>query len=69
MDALQNKRFYLQVWNSLPWKTTFAKAYGTKLKCYWKLFGEHVRNLELFALTLPPPYLASLDGRFPNHIS
>jgi hypothetical protein len=26
-------------------RTTFAKAYGIKLSCYWELFGEHVRNL------------------------
>jgi hypothetical protein len=57
MDALQTKRFYLEVWNSLPWRTTFAKAYGIKLKCYWKLFGEHVRNLGTlcFEPRSPPP--------------
>jgi hypothetical protein len=26
-------------------RATFAKAYGRKLRCYWELFGEHVRNL------------------------
>jgi hypothetical protein len=26
-------------------KTTFAKAYGIKMKCYWELFGKHVWNL------------------------
>ncbi len=25
-------------------KTTFAKAYGIKVRCYQELFGEHVRN-------------------------
>ncbi len=31
-------------------RTTFAKAYGRKVRYYWKLFGEHVRNLGTFAL-------------------
>jgi hypothetical protein len=26
-------------------RATFAKAYGRKVRCYWELFGEHVRNL------------------------
>ncbi len=26
-------------------RTTFAKAYGIKVRCYWELFGEHVKNL------------------------
>ncbi len=26
-------------------RTTFAKAYGIKVRCDWELFGEHVRNL------------------------
>jgi len=26
-------------------RTTFAKAYGIKVRCYWELFGEHVGNL------------------------
>jgi len=26
-------------------RTTFALANGIKVRCYWELFGEHVRNL------------------------
>jgi hypothetical protein len=26
-------------------RTTFAKAYGINVRCYWELFEEHVRNL------------------------
>jgi hypothetical protein len=26
-------------------RTTFVKAYGMKLRCYWGFFGEHVRNM------------------------
>jgi hypothetical protein len=26
-------------------RTTFAKAYGVNVRCYWELFEEHVRNL------------------------
>jgi len=26
-------------------RTTFAKAYGMKVRCYWELFEEHVRTL------------------------
>jgi hypothetical protein len=26
-------------------RTTFVTAYGMKVRCYWELFGEHVRNL------------------------
>jgi len=26
-------------------RTTFVKAFGIKVRCYWELFGEHVRNL------------------------
>jgi hypothetical protein len=36
-------------------RTTFAKA-GIKVRCYWELFGEHIKNLRTFALRncLPP---------------
>jgi hypothetical protein len=38
-------------------RTTFAKAYGIKVRCYLELFGKHVRTWELFASPhpLPPP--------------
>jgi hypothetical protein len=26
-------------------ETNFAKAYGIKVRCYWELFGKHVKNL------------------------
>jgi len=26
-------------------RTNFAKAYGIKVRCYWELFGKHVKNL------------------------
>jgi hypothetical protein len=29
-------------------RTTFAKTYGVKVRCYWELFGEHVGNLRIF---------------------
>jgi hypothetical protein len=39
----------------------------------WSAIGNSLGNMsvtwELFALNPPPLYLASLDGRFPNHIS
>jgi len=36
-------------------KTTFAKAYGIKVRCYLELFGKHVRTSELFAWAHPFP--------------
>jgi hypothetical protein len=27
-------------------RTIFAKALAIKVRCYWELFGEHVRKLE-----------------------
>jgi hypothetical protein len=30
-------------------RTTFAKAYGINVRCYWELFEEHVRNLGTFS--------------------
>jgi hypothetical protein len=35
-------------------RTTFAKAFGIKVRCYRELFGEHVRNLGNFAPPSPP---------------
>jgi hypothetical protein len=29
-------------------RTTFAKTYGVKVRCYWELFGEHAKNLGIF---------------------
>jgi hypothetical protein len=34
-------------------RTSFAKAYQIKVRGYWELFEEHVRNLR--TLELPPP--------------
>jgi hypothetical protein len=40
-------------------RPTFAKAYGRKMRCYWELFGEHVKNLGAnFDLTPSPKKLA-----------
>ncbi len=40
-------------------RVTFAKTYGRKVRCYWELFGEHVRNLGAnFDLTPSPKKLA-----------
>jgi hypothetical protein len=40
-------------------RTTFAKAYGIEVRCYWELFGKHVRNLGTLCVdppaTPPPP--------------
>jgi hypothetical protein len=36
-------------------RTTFAKAYGIKVRCYRELFGEHVRNLGNSLLLPHPP--------------
>jgi hypothetical protein len=36
-------------------RTTFAKAYVTKVRCYWELFGKHVRNLGSLCSNCPPP--------------
>ncbi len=60
MEAPQNRRFYFEVQNSSPlahlymWKrTTFAKEYEIKVRCYWELFGEHVRNLGTLCFDTP----------------
>jgi hypothetical protein len=50
-------------------RTTFAKAYEIKVGCYWELFGEHVRNLEILGNKPPFPHLqereaSSLQGDF-----
>jgi hypothetical protein len=38
-------------------RTTFAKAYRIKVRCYWEFFGEHVKKLEnSFGLTPPHPH-------------
>jgi hypothetical protein len=34
-------------------RTTFAKAYGIKVRCYLDVFGKHVRTWDLFAWALP----------------
>jgi hypothetical protein len=37
-------------------RTTFTKAYGIKVRCYWELFKEHAKNLGTFCFEgLPPP--------------
>jgi len=33
-------------------RTTFAKAYGIKVRCYWELLGNMSETWELFALTI-----------------
>jgi hypothetical protein len=35
-------------------RTTFAKAYGVKVRCYWECFEEHVRNLGTLCFDPPP---------------
>jgi hypothetical protein len=37
-------------------RTTFAKTYGIKVRCYWELFEEHVWNLGTVCLRPPPPH-------------
>jgi hypothetical protein len=34
-------------------RTTFAKAYGIEVRCYWELFEEHVRNLGTLCFESP----------------
>jgi len=36
-------------------RTTFAKAYGIEVRCYWELFEEHVRNLRTLWFESPSP--------------
>jgi hypothetical protein len=36
-------------------RTTFAKAYGIKVRCDYELFGEHVRNLGTLCFDPVPP--------------
>jgi hypothetical protein len=36
-------------------RTTFVKAFGIKVRCYWELFGEHVRNLGTLCFDPAPP--------------
>ncbi len=43
-------------------RATFAKAYGRKVRCYWELFGEHVRNLGALSFN-PLPQKACMDSR------
>jgi hypothetical protein len=66
LEAPQNARFYLNHRVPSLWpnyigerRPTFAKTYGRKMRCYWELFGEHVRNLGAnFDLTPSPKKLA-----------
>jgi hypothetical protein len=46
-------------------RTTFAKAYGIKVRRYLELFGKHVRTWELFAWAhRPPPPRKKKGGPF-----
>jgi hypothetical protein len=36
-------------------RTTFAKAFGIKARCYWELFEEHVRNMGTLYFDQPHP--------------
>jgi hypothetical protein len=36
-------------------RTTFAKAFGIKARCYWELFEEHVRNMGTLYFDHPHP--------------
>jgi hypothetical protein len=35
-------------------RVTFAKEYGINVRCYWELFGEHVKNLGTLSFEPPP---------------
>jgi hypothetical protein len=37
-------------------RMTFAKAYQIKVRGYWELFEEHVRNLGTLEPPHPPPH-------------
>jgi len=43
-------------------RATFAKANGRKLRCYWELFGEHIRNLGALRFN-PLPQKACMESR------
>lgn len=46
-------------------RTTFAKAYGWKVRYYWKLFGEHVRNSETLCFEMKSnPLIAPLQDKW-----
>jgi hypothetical protein len=47
-------------------RTTFAKAYGIKVRYYWELFGEHVKNLGTLR-SGTPLQSARQQGRPPIH--
>jgi hypothetical protein len=40
------------IWGEV--RTNFAKAYGIKVRCYWELFGKHVKNLGTLCFDPPP---------------
>jgi len=53
MEAPQNRRLYFEEWSLFPWptylgerKTTFAKAYGIKVRCYGEHVGERIGSLK-----------------------
>jgi hypothetical protein len=46
-------------------RTTFAKAYSIKVRCYWEFFGEHVKKLEnslLWPHPTPPTHLEKREA-------
>ncbi len=47
-DLERNLGFRYAFENKLGERTTFAKAYGIKVRCYWELFGENVEKLGIY---------------------
>jgi hypothetical protein len=44
-------------------RTTFAKAYGIKVRWYWELFVEHVRNVGTLSFDGPAPNTKKKKGK------
>jgi hypothetical protein len=62
MEKPQNKCFILKDRGPSLWpiyigerRTTFAKAYGIKVRCYWELFGGTCQELGNSLLSCPHP--------------
>jgi len=45
-------------------RTTFAKAYEMKLRCYWGFFQEHVRNMGTYSEPREP--IGNLEEQIGN---
>jgi hypothetical protein len=53
IESPKNKRFYFEVYVDER-RTTFAKAYGIIVTCYWELFG-NMSGMGTLCCESPPP--------------